>query len=65
MAKLTDDDKMPFGKHKGTAMKSVPAQYLLWLYGEMEAKKQSQGPVYGYIKENLKVLEKEVEEEEG
>ena len=65
MAKLTDDDKMPFGKHKGMAMKNVPATYLLWLYGEMEAKKQSQGPVFLYIKDNLKVLEKEVEDEEG
>ena len=63
MAKLTDDSKMPFGKHKGEKMENVPARYLLWLYGEMEAKKQSQGPVFRYIKDNLKALEKEAEEE--
>lgn len=28
---LTDNDKMPFGKHAGKAMCNVPAAYLIWL----------------------------------
>jgi uncharacterized protein (DUF3820 family) len=28
---LTDDSKMPFGKHKDTLMKDVPRDYLEWL----------------------------------
>ena len=31
---LTDEDKMPFGKHKDKFMKDVPASYLAWLYNE-------------------------------
>lgn len=26
----SDDDLMPFGKHKGEPMQDVPASYLLW-----------------------------------
>lgn len=63
MADFNDDTKMPFGKHKGAKLKDVPASYLLWLYGQMEAQKQSQGPLFRYLKANLKVLEKEAEEE--
>ena len=28
---MTDDDEMPFGKHRGRAMRDVPAEYLDWL----------------------------------
>lgn len=28
---LTDEDPMPFGKHKGARMADVPAGYLAWL----------------------------------
>lgn len=28
---MTDNDEMPYGKYKGTAMANVPAPYLLWL----------------------------------
>jgi len=31
---LTDNDIMPFGKHKGKAMCNVPAAYLLWLLND-------------------------------
>lgn len=63
MTDFTDDTKMPFGKYKGEKLKDVSASYLLWLYGQMETQKQSQGPLFRYIKANLKVLEKEAEEE--
>lgn len=31
MTPLTDEDHMPFGKHKGQRMADVPASYLAWL----------------------------------
>lgn len=30
--KLTDDDAMPIGKHRGLRLKSVPDRYLGWLW---------------------------------
>lgn len=32
--KMTNEDEMPFGEHKGKKMKSVPGPYLMWLYRE-------------------------------
>ena len=32
MARLTDESKMPYGKHKGTKMADVPADYLMYCY---------------------------------
>jgi hypothetical protein len=32
--KLTDISSMPFGKHSGEMMETVPANYLLWLWDE-------------------------------
>lgn len=31
MTKYTDDTAMPFGKHKGTPLREVPPEYLMWL----------------------------------
>lgn len=31
---LTDDSPMPFGKHKGEALSTVPASYFLWMLGQ-------------------------------
>jgi len=56
MQPLTDQDPMPFGKHKGTAMQGVPASYLLWLYENNKCNAQ----VKQYIEENLDVLHHEV-----
>jgi hypothetical protein len=62
--KLTDESPMPFGKHKGTEMSDVPADYLLWL-GEQMAHEDSlpdwKKPVYDYIEDNYEALQKEVE----
>ena len=45
-AALTDEDPMPFGKHKGQRMADVPASYLAWLKDS-----NCQHPaVSGYIK---------------
>ncbi|WP_114752343.1 putative quorum-sensing-regulated virulence factor [Pleomorphovibrio marinus] len=62
---LTDNDPMPFGKHKGTPMANVPDHYLKWLHAEislelMRGRKisQEQQSVLDYIQdygiENLK-----------
>ena len=53
---LTDNDKMPWGAHKGKAMINVPASYLIWLY---ENNKCS-GDVKKYIEDNMQVLKSEI-----
>lgn len=55
---LTDNDLMPWGQHKGVKMANVPASYLIWLYEE----KKCSGNVKDYIKENLDVLKREINE---
>ncbi len=32
--RLTDDDLMPFGKHKGERLEDMPADYFLYLWNE-------------------------------
>lgn len=61
---LTDKSIMPFGKHKGTEMANVPAEYLLWLYAEYT----EPNPIFGfinqqvkaYIEDNLDILKSEL-----
>jgi uncharacterized protein (DUF3820 family) len=55
---MTDQDVMPFGKHKGLRMANVPPEYLIWLY-ESNLK---EGPVRTYIHENWDVLKEEVKQ---
>ncbi|RMZ60042.1 hypothetical protein D1632_10650 [Chryseobacterium nematophagum] len=57
---MEDTDIMPYGLHKGKQMQDVPAEYLLWLYEE----EKCTGPVKEYIKDNLQVLEIEIERNE-
>ncbi|MEO5915582.1 MAG: DUF3820 family protein [Luteolibacter sp.] len=52
MARLTDNDPMPFGKHKGKRMEDVPANYLLWLHSEG----CSNPDVAAYIEESMAAL---------
>lgn len=51
--------KMPFGKHKGEDIASVPADYLIWLNNNKE---DLYGDIKDYIVENLDVLEEEAKE---
>ena len=50
---LTDDDLMPFGKHKGIKMMHVPVRYLhyLWLNG-MKSETPTNS-VARYIEDNI------------
>lgn len=68
---LTDDSLMPFGKHRGTKMERVPANYLLWLVEEMRRHRLPTNPkheadqndVAAYVNANRDALEKEAEEQ--
>lgn len=59
---LTDTDKMPFGKFKGTPMQDVSASYLHWLWtNDRDPMKQrvKVDPVADYISRNLPALKAE------
>lgn len=63
---FTDNHPMPFGKHKGTLMANVPAQYLIWLWMNSTEHDRRNGynkGVLQYIEANLERLKKEVERE--
>jgi len=59
---LTDNDPMPWGKHKGTEMANVPANYLLFLWNKWGTTKpfgDSSQAVKNYIADNLDALKEE------
>lgn len=53
---------MPFGKHKGIALSDVPAQYLLWWFGENTAAFPG---LREYIEKNYDALENEAASEKA
>jgi len=53
---LKDTDLMPFGKHKGEPMVSVPPDYLMWLDGSCGRHKR----VQQYITDNIDVLKSQI-----
>lgn len=60
---MEDEDIMPFGKYKGTAMANVPAEYLIWLYDELASSDIIDGnrrDVFGYIEERIEDLQDEI-----
>ncbi len=61
---MTDEDPMPFGKYKGTAMANVPASYLMWVKKNVH-KTPFTEPVLKYIWENLDAIELELKNEES
>ena len=63
MAKLTDTDLMPFGKHQGKVMANVPASYLVWAHGAITRNKKT-ADVLDYIKDNLDAIYMELKKEE-
>lgn len=60
MAEFTDDDLMPFGKHKGEPIGEVSAEYLDWLHGQEWISKWPR--ILAYIEANRKLIDKELEE---
>ncbi len=62
MSKLTDCSEMPWGIHKGKAMANVPAQYLKWLWDNNKVSIHRSNGVYNYIKSNMDVIKKEINE---
>lgn len=59
--KISDDTPMPFGKHKGTKLKDVPAHYLLWAYDEDWFEKQYP-KIWRYIDLHFDLLCEEVDD---
>ena len=56
---LTDNDLMPFGKHKNERMEDVPATYLDWLR-DQDWLKASWPEVWQYIQDNEAVIDSEL-----
>jgi len=61
--KLTDDSPMPFGKHAGVPMASVPASYFDWLRDQDWI--IDRPAIKDYIDRNWKEIEMELHEDEG
>lgn len=58
---LDGESQITFGKYKGTKLRIVPADYLLWIYENGKCPPA----VREYIKRNLKTIENKVEEVEN
>lgn len=56
--RLDDTDDMPFGKYKGSAMMSVPPDYLNWLWLNGVCADEL-SPVCEYIRRNLRYLKRQ------
>ncbi len=59
---LTDASPFPWGKHKGTPMKKVPADYLVWCYDQKWIREWPD--LNDYLVANIKVIESELPDEE-
>lgn len=55
---LQDEDKMPYGTHKGKRMMDIPAEYFhaVWVNNRRDVKGDA---VMEYIKRNLSALKKD------
>lgn len=56
MIQLTDQSTMSFGKYKGHKLANVPADYLIFIYGNFDL----QAPLKKYIADNMAGLKQEV-----
>ena len=60
MDAYTDKTPIFFGKHKGTKLANVPANYLLWLFDTSEqGTRMFDQKLAAYIKANLQCLKME------
>lgn len=53
---LTEDDPMPFGKHRGRPLCCVPASYLLWFFEQDWAPKDYPA-LFDYVEDNYDELQ--------
>jgi hypothetical protein len=58
MKPLHDNDRMPFGCHKGKRMQDVPAGYLDWLLDQPCIEHYPE--VKDYIERNEKIIERDL-----
>lgn len=54
MAIYSHETEMPLGKHKGKALKDVPAKYLLYIVDEL--RRDEWRDLQWYVRENLGAL---------
>lgn len=59
MVPLKDQDKMPFGKHRGKRMEEVPVSYLHYLWTDGKKNETTTCPVAAYIKASMGALKLE------
>ena len=57
---LTDSDLMPWGPHKGKAMKDVPVEHLLWCLNQAWIAEWP--PIYAYLKQNEERIRSSVQD---
>jgi hypothetical protein len=62
--KISGKTEMPFGKHRGERLGSIPADYLLWLY-DRHWLAEKFPTVHRYIDQERERLEKEAERDRG
>ena len=52
--------KMPFGKHRGTSIKDIPADYLQWLHKTVELREPLRGAVKAALSWKAVPVQKEL-----
>ena len=63
---LTDMDKMPFGKHKGELLATVPDSYLLWLWENKNGGLVQRFPAfYAYLEQSLDAIKFNIEKKQA
>ena len=50
--KMKDDSIMPYGKHQGTELANVPAEYFIWMYDNDKLSRD----LKQYVEENMDAL---------
>jgi uncharacterized protein (DUF3820 family) len=55
---MDDNSRMPYGKHKGETMGSIPPQDLLWLYENNRCNQE----VKQYIEDNLETIKLQIKQ---
>jgi len=61
--KLTDQSRMPFGKHEGKKLGELPASYLLWALDQDWCRRQWPDLIE-YIRDNKAAIEMEAANED-